>query len=343
VGLVAAPQLLLRVAGLAGLAADRRLGHHPWGFDRPDRPGVHPAPAAQGLRTAAPRGRHAALARRRPGATTGGACPPSFPCRPERTVHEPARRRPARRRGAARARWSASRRHFLARGRAAQARCWPCPKTRPPSFARDMRQRPIAEHVDAANDQHYELPPEFFRLVLGPRHEVLERPLHEARRHDRSGRGDRALAADLRARRAELMARRILELGCGWGSLSLWMAQTYPNARITAVSNSHGQRRHIEAQARERGLANLKVVTQDANLFEPAGRFDRIVSVEMFEHMANWDQLLGRARKPGSTPRAGCSCTSSPAGPRPTASPTRTRMTGSGSTSSPAASCPATT
>ena len=88
----------------------------------------------------------------------------------------------------------------------------------------------------------------------------------------------------------------ILELGCGWGSLSLWMAERYPHARITAVSNSHGQRRHIEAQARERRLANLTVITCDANLFEPRERFNRIVSVEMFEHMANWDQLLGRAR-----------------------------------------------
>ena len=167
------------------------------------------------------------------------------------------------------------------------------PKDAPAAFARDMRQRPIAEHVDAANDQHYELPPEFFRLVLGPRLKYSS-CLYEP--------GDTIGLAEVRAlaqtcEHAGLAdGQTILELGCGWGSLSLWMAQTYPNARITAVSNSHGQRRHIEAQARERGLANLKVVTQDANVFEPAGSFDRIVSVEMFEHMANWDQLLGRAR-----------------------------------------------
>ncbi|MCF8504564.1 MAG: cyclopropane-fatty-acyl-phospholipid synthase family protein [Caulobacter sp.] len=167
------------------------------------------------------------------------------------------------------------------------------PKDAPAAFARDMRQRPIAEHVDAANDQHYELPPEFFRLVLGPRLKYSS-CLYEP--------GDTIGLAEVRAlaqtcEHAGLAdGQTILELGCGWGSLSLWMAQTYPNARITAVSNSHGQRRHIEAQARVRGVTNLKVVTQDANLFEPAGRFDRIVSVEMFEHMANWDQLLGRAR-----------------------------------------------
>jgi cyclopropane-fatty-acyl-phospholipid synthase len=85
-------------------------------------------------------------------------------------------------------------------------------------------------------------------------------------------------------------------MGCGWGSLSLWMAETYPRARITAVSNSHGQRDHIEAQARARGLSNLTVVTQDMNLFDTDQRFDRIVSVEMFEHMANWRALLTKAR-----------------------------------------------
>ena len=90
----------------------------------------------------------------------------------------------------------------------------------------------------------------------------------------------------------------MLELGCGWGSLSLWMAEHYPNSRITAVSNSHGQRGHIEDQARRRGLANLRVITCDMNDFEApaAGTYDRIVSVEMFEHMANWRALLSRAR-----------------------------------------------
>src|SRR5690606_11686854 len=88
--------------------------------------------------------------------------------------------------------------------------------------------------------------------------------------------------------------QRILELGCGWGSLSLWMAERYPGAAITAVSNSHSQRAFIEARATALGLANLRVITADMNGFEPQGRFDRIVSVEMFEHMRNWRTLFAR-------------------------------------------------
>jgi cyclopropane-fatty-acyl-phospholipid synthase len=88
----------------------------------------------------------------------------------------------------------------------------------------------------------------------------------------------------------------ILELGCGWGSLSLWMAQSLPGARITAVSNATSQRAYIEGRAQTLGLSNLTVATADMNDFAPAGRFDRVVSVEMFEHMSNWRALLGRIR-----------------------------------------------
>ena len=87
-----------------------------------------------------------------------------------------------------------------------------------------------------------------------------------------------------------------MELGCGWGSLSLYMAEKYPGARITSVSNSAAQRGYIEARARERGLTNLTVITCDMNDFAPAKAFDRVVSVEMFEHMANWQALLARVR-----------------------------------------------
>ena len=171
-------------------------------------------------------------------------------------------------------------------------------------FARrieELRHGPVAIHTAEANAQHYELPPAFFRLCLGPRLKY-------------SGcyypRGDETLAeaeeAMLRlyGERAELAnGQQILELGCGWGSLTLWMAEQYPDARITAVSNSHGQRRHIEAQCRKRALFNVRVITEDANaLALEAKQFDRCVSVEMFEHMRNYQTLLGRIAqwlKPG--------------------------------------------
>jgi cyclopropane-fatty-acyl-phospholipid synthase len=90
--------------------------------------------------------------------------------------------------------------------------------------------------------------------------------------------------------------QRILELGCGWGAVALWMAANYPNGRVTAVSNSHSQRAYIERTAQARGLRNLRVVTADMNRFDPGERFDRVVSVEMFEHMRNWPALFRRVR-----------------------------------------------
>ena len=162
------------------------------------------------------------------------------------------------------------------------------------SFAARMGQRPIAVHTDAANAQHYELPPEFFALCLGPQRKYsscLYAP------------GDTLADAEARAlaetcTHADLAdGQDILELGCGWGSLSLWMAAIYPNACITAVSNSRPQRLHIEAEATRRCLTNLRVITADMNVFDPGTQFDRVVSVEMFEHMSNWRDLLGRVRR----------------------------------------------
>jgi len=165
-------------------------------------------------------------------------------------------------------------------------------------FAREMATRAIAEHTTAANEQHYELPPEFFQICLGKRlkyscclYPAAGTTLDEA---------EEAALAETCAHAELADGQSILELGCGWGSLSLWMAERYPAARITAVSNSHGQRQYIEGQAAARGLGNLTVITCDMNDFEAptadAGGYDRIVSVEMFEHMANWRALLTRAR-----------------------------------------------
>ncbi len=158
----------------------------------------------------------------------------------------------------------------------------------------DLREGPLALHTDAANEQHYEVPAEFFRRVLG-RHLkyscCLWRPgvnsLDEA---------EAAMLA-LSCERAGLSdGQDVLELGCGWGSVSLWMAGQYPHSRITAVSNSASQREYIMSQARERGLNNLQVITADMNDFATDQQFDRVVSVEMFEHMRNYRELLHRIR-----------------------------------------------
>ena len=164
----------------------------------------------------------------------------------------------------------------------------------------DLRASPIALHTRSANEQHYELPAGFFQKALGPRlkysscwwpEEVKDLETAEA-----------AMLA-LSCERAELgFAQDILELGCGWGSLTLWMAEFYPDSRIVAVSNSNSQREFIEARCQERGFANVQVITADMNDFATDRRFDRVVSVEMFEHMRNYQELMGRIHgwlKPG--------------------------------------------
>ena len=161
-------------------------------------------------------------------------------------------------------------------------------------FARDMAPFPIALNTAEANAQHYEIPAEFFNLVLGPQRKYSS-CLYEQGIDTLAAAEERAL--QISADHAALAdGQRILELGCGWGSLSLWMARHYPAARITAVSNSHSQREFIAGQAKAEGLGNLTVITADMNAFQPQHRFDRVVSVEMFEHMANWRPLLQRLR-----------------------------------------------
>ena len=162
------------------------------------------------------------------------------------------------------------------------------------AFAAEMARAEVAPVPEKANEQHYELPPEFFGLVLG-RHRKYSScfwpegctSLDEAE----------ANALRITCERAELAdGQDILELGCGWGSLTLWMAAQYPSSRVTAVSNSAPQRRYIEAEAARRGLRNVCVITADMNGFQAPGQYDRVVSVEMFEHMRNYAELLGRIR-----------------------------------------------
>jgi len=161
-------------------------------------------------------------------------------------------------------------------------------------FAAATASLPIAEHVDDANTQHYEVPAAFFENVLGPQRKY-SCCLFRSPDDDLAAAEEHALA-ETAAHAALADGQAILELGCGWGSLSLWMARHYTAARIVAVSNSHSQRDFIEAKAKAEGLTNLTVRTADMNAFKPGETFDRIVSVEMFEHMLNWRRLLGRVR-----------------------------------------------
>lgn len=155
-----------------------------------------------------------------------------------------------------------------------------------------MDASPIAALPEKANEQHYELPPEFFVEVLGEHRKYSSCVWAEGETSL-----DRAEAEALRVtcERAGLIdGQKVLELGCGWGSLSLWMATHFPASDITVVSNSSAQRGYIEAEARRRGLGNLVVITADMNDFDTPDRFDRIVSLEMLEHMRNYRSLFKR-------------------------------------------------
>jgi cyclopropane-fatty-acyl-phospholipid synthase len=163
-------------------------------------------------------------------------------------------------------------------------------------YIADLKTRPIAEDTRAANEQHYEVPTEFYQYCLGPRlkysgclYPTGGETLAQAEEHMLALYVERAQIAD---------GQEILELGCGWGSLSLYLAEKFPRCRLTGVSNSRTQREYIEGQARRRGLTNLRILTHDMNSFDCApGQFDRVVSVEMFEHMKNYQRLLANVAR----------------------------------------------
>ncbi|HWA38439.1 MAG TPA: cyclopropane-fatty-acyl-phospholipid synthase family protein [Burkholderiales bacterium] len=160
------------------------------------------------------------------------------------------------------------------------------------AFVRAMSAAPIALVPELANAQHYEVPAQFFAHVLGP-HRKYSSAWWPAGVED-LGAAEQA-ALEETCRHAGLAdGQDVLELGCGWGSLTLFMAARYPSARITAVSNSRSQREYIEGEAGRRGLANVRVLTADMNGFRAPGTYDRVVSVEMFEHLRNWHAMLAR-------------------------------------------------
>jgi len=158
-----------------------------------------------------------------------------------------------------------------------------------------MRSGPVALVPEAANEQHYEVPGRFYDLALGERkkyssayYPAKQTSLDEAE----------LAMLDLTCERARLEdGQEVLELGCGWGSLTLHMAERFPNSRIRGVSNSHSQREEILENAARRGLSNIEITTADMNDFDAGARYDRIVTIEMFEHMRNWEELLRRARR----------------------------------------------
>jgi cyclopropane-fatty-acyl-phospholipid synthase len=159
-------------------------------------------------------------------------------------------------------------------------------------FVAQLKASPIALVPDAANQQHYEVPADFFAHVLGA-HRKYSCGLWPDGVNDLDA--SEAAMLELTCERAALAdGQQVLELGCGWGSLTLFMARRFPSSRVLAVSNSASQRAFIEAEAKARGLLNVEVQTADINVFQTERRFDRVVSVEMFEHLRNYELLFGR-------------------------------------------------
>jgi cyclopropane-fatty-acyl-phospholipid synthase len=159
-------------------------------------------------------------------------------------------------------------------------------------FIEDLRSSQVAIHTDRANEQHYELPPPFFERVLGSRLKYSSGYWPAAvRTLDAS---EEAML-DLYVQRSQVVdGHDVLELGCGWGSLTLHLAERLPHSRIVGVSNSAPQREFILGRARQRGLHNVDILTADVNHFDIDRRFDRVFSIEMFEHMKNYEHLLAK-------------------------------------------------
>lgn len=154
----------------------------------------------------------------------------------------------------------------------------------------ELKKSPIAINTQEANEQHYEVPTKFYQYVLGKNLKYSSGYWKEGQNNFDQSEDD---MLELTCQRAELQdGQKILELGCGWGSLSLYMAAKFPQAKITGVSNSKTQKLYIDEQAKQRGLFNLTIITADMNEFMLNEQFDRVVSVEMFEHMRNYKLLL---------------------------------------------------
>ena len=163
------------------------------------------------------------------------------------------------------------------------------------AFVDAMRDAELAPMPQRANEQHYELPAEFFCAVLGPQRKYSS--CYWSAGVDRLDAAEAAALTQTCERAGLADGQQVLELGCGWGSLTLSMARHYPSSRITALSNSHSQRRYVEGLARQLGLDNVRVFTRDINAFDTEECFDRVVSVEMFEHLRNWPHVFANVAR----------------------------------------------
>lgn len=152
-----------------------------------------------------------------------------------------------------------------------------------------LKDAPIAIHTDKANEQHYEVPSAFYQMSLGKNLKYSCSLFEDTEELDEA----ETKMLELYCQRAELKdGLDILELGCGWGSLTLFLAKKYPNSKITAISNSKTQREYILKQASFLGLRNINIITTDINLFSTSHQYDRIISIEMFEHIRNYDVIF---------------------------------------------------
>lgn len=160
------------------------------------------------------------------------------------------------------------------------------------AFLEQLKRSPAALHTREANEQHYELPTEFFQIALGPRLKYSS-CLWDDTTQSLEAAEERML--ELYAERAELQdGMDILDLGCGWGSFSLWAAERYPNSRILAVSNSTTQQDFISGVAERKGFANLTTQVCDVNDLKLTRKFDRVVSIEMLEHVKNYESVFAK-------------------------------------------------
>jgi cyclopropane-fatty-acyl-phospholipid synthase len=155
----------------------------------------------------------------------------------------------------------------------------------------ELKASPIAIETKAANEQHYEVPTRFYQLCLGRR--LKYSGAYWPAGVDSLDAAEEAMLKLTCARARIADGQSILELGCGWGSMSLWLAENYPRCQVTGVSNSATQKLHIDEECRKRGFKNLQIITCDMNRFETEAKFDRVISVEMFEHMKNYERLMG--------------------------------------------------